>query len=150
MVPLIKLHKIFIFLGLIVVLSTPIFVSADTGAGIKPSSFFYFLDIASEKVSLFFTFDERSKAEKVLSYVDERISELKEVALEDKPLALEAALKNYNKHVDSAITHAKKVGDAGETEDLLGSLYENTQNHSCSSLFIYAFLHACALVRMAY
>ena len=46
-------------------------------SGIKPDSFFYFLDTFSERIGLFFSFGAERKVEKALKYAGEKLAEAK-------------------------------------------------------------------------
>ncbi|MBI5401027.1 MAG: hypothetical protein HZB12_02855 [Candidatus Yonathbacteria bacterium] len=78
-----------------VALVAPMQVSAATNAGIKPRSFFYFLDTTFENVGLFFTFGSEGKAKKALEYADERLAEIEAVAEEKNPEAVKTAIASY-------------------------------------------------------
>ena len=107
----------------------PMQVSAATNAGIKPGSFFYFLDTASEKVSLFFTFSPEGKAQKALEYADERLSEIEAVAENKNPEAVKTATENYESNIALATEKSKEVKDKGRAETLLTSITDNASRN---------------------
>lgn len=96
------------FLLLVVLFVSPLPASADTKAGIKPSSFFYFFDITFEKIGLFFTFDSQKKAEKSLEYANERLAEVQAIGEKENPDAIRTAITNYENNVALA-TGDRKV-----------------------------------------
>jgi len=85
----------------------PIQVSAATSAGVKPGSFFYFFDTASEKINLFFTFSPEKKAQKALEYADERLAEAEESANENNSKAVEKAMIGYKEKISLATEKSK-------------------------------------------
>jgi hypothetical protein len=123
-----QLNKIFIA-AFIIILVMPAFVSANTSAGIKPTSIFYFLDTAAEKISLFFTFDSEKKARKALEYANERLAEAEESASENKPKGVEKAMEDYAKKISLATEKSKEVKDEKKTKELLNVVSENTAKH---------------------
>lgn len=119
--------KLFLVIVLTIILVMPIFVSAETKAGIVPSSIFYFLDIASERVSLFFTFDFEKKVQKTLKYSEERLAEIEEE--KGNPEAVEKIIKNYEYGLALAIKQSQKTKDKGKSEELLNTITEATKKH---------------------
>jgi len=107
----------------------PSFVLAETNAGIKPGSIFYFFDTSLEKVSMFFTFNSEKKAEKALEYAEERFAEAQEVADENKPDAVAKAMADYEKKILFATEKSKDLDDKEKTERLLNTISENTARH---------------------
>ncbi len=107
----------------------PVQVSASTNAGIKPNSFFYFFDTTFEKVGLFFTFDSEKKARKALEYADERLAEAEESANDNKPKAVEKAMKGYKKEISFATEKSKEIKDEKKIEELLNTVSESTARH---------------------
>ena len=103
--------------------------SAAANAGVKPGSFFYFFDTASENISLFFTFNPEQKAKKALAYADERLAEIEAIAEEKNPDAVKTALTNYESNVALATEKSKEVKDKGKAETLLTSIADNTSRN---------------------
>ena len=124
-----QFKRSFTALVLTVLLVVPIFVSAAPSAGIKPDSFFYFLDLAFERMSVVFTFNSAKKAQKVLSYAEERIAEVQVMAEEKKPRAIDRAMKKYKTQISDAIKNAEKVRVVDESQELLNLVRENTSMH---------------------
>lgn len=91
-----------LILPLMFVSFLPITALAETSAGIKPNSFFYFFDTAFEKVGLFLTFSSEKKVQKALEHADERLAEAKESANDNKPKAVEKAMEGYKKEISLA------------------------------------------------
>ena len=87
----------------------PTQVSAATNAGVKPGSFFYFLDTTFENISLFFTFNSENKAKKALEYADERLAEIEAVAEEKNPNAVKTAIANYESNITLATENQKRL-----------------------------------------
>jgi len=107
----------------------PVSASAETNAGIGPSSFFYFFDITLEKIGLFFTFSSEKKVQKALVYAEERLAEVEAVANENNPEAVAEAMANYQKNVALAITESKEIKNENKAEELLNTVSENTARH---------------------
>ena len=119
---------VLLVLPLIFVSFFPVSASAETEAGIKPSSFFYFFDTTFEKVGLFFTFNTEKKARKALEYANERLAEAKESANENKPKAVEKAMEGYKKEISFATEKSKELKDEKKSE-LLKTVSESTAKH---------------------
>ncbi len=124
-VPVAILH-LFIFS---VVLMLPISASAATTAGVKPGSFWYFFDTASEKIALFFTFNPENKAKKALEYADERLAEIEAIADEKNPGAVKVAITNYEDNVALATEKSREVKDKGQAENLLTAIEEKASKN---------------------
>jgi hypothetical protein len=107
----------------------PVSASAETNAGIGPNSFFYFFDTTFEKINLFFTFNSEKKAQKAVSYVEERIAEIEELDFEKKPNVASKAIKQYKKDISLVADKALSVNDNEKREKLLTIISENTKKH---------------------
>lgn len=107
----------------------PFSVSAAPSAGINPTSLFYFLDIASERVGLFFTFGSEKKARKALEYADERLAEAEVVAGDNNTEAVKTAITNYESSIAFAAEKSKDIGDEEKAEAVLSSIADNTSRH---------------------
>ena len=107
----------------------PVQVSAATGAGVKPGSFFYFFDTAFENVGLFFTFNSEQKAKRALEYADERLAEAEESANENNPKAIEKAMTGYKEEISFATEKSKELKDDERAEELLNIVSESTAKH---------------------
>jgi len=110
-------------------LTIPVFVSAETKAGLTPASPFYFFDAAFENVSLFFTFNPEKKAQKALKYADERLEEAKESASDNKLKAVEKAMEGYEKVISLATEKSKELKDDKKSEEILKTVSESTAKH---------------------
>lgn len=119
----------FVSLALSIFIVMPIFVLAAPSAGIKPSSYFYFMDLAAERISLFFTFNEEKKTQKALEYAEERIAEIEAVGLSSEPIAVEKAVEQYEKNITLAINSAQALKDADKKEKFLTIVSKNTSKH---------------------
>ncbi|MDP3726182.1 MAG: DUF5667 domain-containing protein [bacterium] len=115
-----------IFILMAVVMPTPIFAAE---AGIKPSSALYFLDVAFEKVELFFTFNPEATATKALEYADERLAEIQITGEEKDSNAVKAAIANYEGNIALAVEKTKEVTDKEKAEELLISIANNASKH---------------------
>ncbi len=124
-----KITVLLSVLLLAIVLVAPVSASADSGAGIKPDSFFYFFDTAFEKINLFFTFNPEKKAEKALGYAEERLAEAEESASENKPKAVEKAMRGYEEKISLATKESKEIKDTKKEEKLLNTISENAAKH---------------------
>lgn len=107
----------------------PIQVSAATSAGVKPGSFFYFLDAAFENIGFFFTFNPEKQAQKALEYADERLAEAEESANENNPKAVEKAMAGYEEEISLATEKSKGLKDEKRADELLNIVSENTAKH---------------------
>lgn len=123
------MSKKVIFAAIVVILIMPTLTWADTGAGIKPSSRFYFFDITSERLNLIFTFNTEKKANKALGHAEERLEEAKEEAESNKPKAVEKAMKNYESSISLATEESKGIKSESEAETLLNTISSNTSKH---------------------
>lgn len=117
------------FLILGILFASPVSVSAETKAGIKPGSFFYFFDTTFEKINLFFTFNPEKKAQKNLEYADERLAEAEAVAQEKNTDAVKTAVAGYESNIALAAEESSQIKDKGKTEELLNSIADNTSKH---------------------
>ncbi len=91
---------IFLVILLSILISFGIGVIAQDGielpkSGIKPDSFFYFLDTLWERIVLFFTFGTERKIEKALTYAGEKLAEAKVMVEKNDSKALKKAIKEY-------------------------------------------------------
>lgn len=91
------------------VLIVPNVTFAETGAGIRPNNFFYFLDIVLEKTSLFFTFNREEKVKKALMHAEERIAEIRESLEEGDVRAVAISLSGYENKIDSIAKNISKI-----------------------------------------
>lgn len=109
--------------------TAPMQASAATNAGVKPGSFFYFLDTTFENVGLFFTFNPEKKVQKALEYADERLAEIEVVAEEKNPDAVKTAIANYESNIALATEKSKEVKDKGRAETLFTSIADNSSRN---------------------
>lgn len=121
--------KTFIIAALIISTVMPFSVFAAPSAGIKPSSFFYFFDIASERISLFFTFNSEKKARKALEYADERLAEAEEVAGDKNTDAVKTAITNYESNIAFAAEKSRGIKEKEKAEALLTTISDSTSRH---------------------
>lgn len=117
------------FLVLMILFASSVSASAETKAGIKPSSFFYFFDTAFEKINLFLNFNPQKKAEKALEYANERLAEAEAVAQEKNTDAVKTAVAGYESNIASAAEESNQIKDKNKTEELLNLIADNTSKH---------------------
>jgi len=80
---------------------------------VNPGSALYFMDRVMERLSLAFTFNEEEKAAKQLVIAQERLQEMNEVLMENKPEFVDELIKSY----DYALEESKKIeGEVAETK----------------------------------
>jgi len=121
--------KTFIIVALVISVVMPFSVFAAPSAGIKPSSIFYFLDIAAERVGLFFTFNSEKKVRKALEYADERLAEVEAVAGDNNTEAVKTAITNYESSIALATEKSKNIGEKEKAEALLTTISDSTSRH---------------------
>lgn len=97
--------------------------------GLTPDSSFYFLDIVSEKINLFFTFNPVRKIQKSLSYAAERLAEMKIMASKNKYEAVETAITGYEEKLNIASEQVNRIKEDERANDALTSISENTIAH---------------------
>ncbi len=81
--------------------------------GTTPDSFFYFLDLAMEELSLAFTFNEEAKIRKELEFAEERLAEARAMALEGNIEAMKKAEENHEKLL---LNIKQKINETNQTE----------------------------------
>lgn len=116
-----------LFISLVFVFPTQ--SSAALNAGIKPGQFLYFLDTASERVALFFTFSPEKKAQKALEYADERLAEIEAIAEENDSVTIKKAVANYENSMTFATEKSKEVKDKTQAETLLTSITDSSSRN---------------------
>lgn len=95
--------------------------------GIKPDSFFYFLDTFGERIRLFFTFGAEKKVERALEYAGEKLSEAKVMVEKNNPKALKKAVKEYLYYLKIANQKLAKAKEKGKLVDLISEKNLNYQ-----------------------
>jgi S1-C subfamily serine protease len=105
----------------------PISASAETNAGIGPSSFFYPLDLLGEKISLFFTKDPYEKAKKSLLNADERIAEIQTSKNNSK--AIIKAGREYKNNITKSFASLENIKDLSQKAGFLTSFSNRNDNH---------------------
>ena len=124
-----KKSLIFLLTFILIVSINPAFASVKTvSAGIGPSSFFYFFDIAFEEINLFFTFDAEKKAETALEYADERIAELAEISKDKTPKVYTETVNRYQKQIAYAKYIATTIEQEEQKKDILDKISEKEKN----------------------
>lgn len=93
--------------------------------GILPTSPFYFLKTWSERVTLFFTFAEGQKAERLSKFAERRLSEAEAIADENPALAGAAA----GRYAATIAEAAKALPVSGEDKEALVSFKERSLRH---------------------
>ena len=98
-----------VFLAFLVSLSPFAVAQADTvPAGTTPDSFLYGLDVALDQIKLLLTFDNAEQARVGLSIARERLSEVREMALQNK---VEAMKRGQAEHRNSLAAVRASVSD---------------------------------------
>src|SRR3989339_880068 len=77
-------------------------MQSDIPAGIAPDSFWYWLDVASERARDFLTLSKEAKLNYVLGVANEKISEAQKMVQNDLPDATEEALAQYDYNIARA------------------------------------------------
>jgi hypothetical protein len=118
--------KFNILFGVLLVLSSfvvqPAFAQeAENGdPGITPDSFLYGLDVALDKINLLLTFDQTEKSKKGLEIAQERLLEVRAMALENKISAMERAANEHDNtlaQVESSVQELEKGNTTTELEE---------------------------------
>ncbi|MFQ5975481.1 MAG: DUF5667 domain-containing protein, partial [Candidatus Hydrothermarchaeales archaeon] len=86
--------------------------------GITPDSFLYRLDVALDEISLLMTFDKGAKAKKSLEIAEERLSEIKAMADENKLEAMEKGQKEHSKALEKTVSAIKDLDKDDPTEEI--------------------------------
>jgi len=87
--------------------------------GLTPASPFYFLDTFGENVSLLFTGSPEGKANKQLSYANEKLAEAKETAYRGNGKAARKAVDLYENYLNDATENLGKAKALGRDVDAL-------------------------------
>ncbi|MFQ5815279.1 MAG: DUF5667 domain-containing protein [Candidatus Hydrothermarchaeaceae archaeon] len=100
----------------------PVFAQeAENGdPGITPDSFLYGLDVVLDKVNLLLTFDQAEKSKKGLEIAEERLLEVRAMALENKVTAMERAANEHDSvlvQVESSIQDLERDNTTSELEE---------------------------------
>ena len=104
----------------LVLLSSPLILAQsddESGGGIGPDNIFWGLDKAFEKLGLALTFNDHSKALKVLEIVKERRLEAQSMIKKEKPEHAEKAMKEWKKNIDRAEKERKELEEKGKTAE---------------------------------
>ncbi len=98
-----------LFLLSLLFLPSPIFAQEETtNPSLLPGSRFYFLKDWSERISLFFTFDEEEKIEKRLLFAQERLDEIEALGENVDEETIEKLKARYEEHMIKAEEIAKR------------------------------------------
>ncbi len=99
-------------------------------AGLVPGNPLYVLDVMSEGVGNFFTFNDVSKAERYLSQASERLAEARELSDTDKPDKAVETTKKYEEKLVMAMEKAEKAkADGKDTDAVLQKIADATSKH---------------------
>ncbi len=91
-------------------------------AGTTPDSIFYGLDTALDKISLFFTFDDRAKAEKAIEIARERLFEIKVMIDNNKAVDAQKAgleFKDSMETVSSSVVRLERRNSTQEIREII-------------------------------
>jgi len=105
----------------------PIQAQSETEAGLTPTSPFYFIDIALEKLDLFFTASNERRVEKALFYAEEKIAEISLV--QDDAVSVDEATEHYKEYIDGAVKDSSDEPDEGLSNELLENVAYSTGVH---------------------
>lgn len=116
------MKKLFsVFVAMLMLLSVPA-IAQDTAQptttslpdpGTTPDSWLYFLDLAMENLALAMTFDTHARVEKELEIAEERLAEIRAMALEGD---VEAMAKAESKHGETMLKLQAEVKDVSDTD----------------------------------
>ena len=126
------------FLVLMALFASPVSASAETKAGIKPGSFFYFFDLLGEKISLFFTRDPYEKTKKNLLFADERIAEIK--ASGDNQKAKLKAADEFTKDIARSLESLDNIKEDSQKAGFLISFANREKEYSDTLVSLYTSL----------
>jgi hypothetical protein len=116
--------------SLIVFAGPTLAAEVETSPRLLPDSPFYFMKSWAESLSLFFTFDEKAKAEKLLEFSNERLREAKFLGLEGKVEENKKALERYQRQLNESLEKVQTLKEKGkEVEDLAVKITEATAKH---------------------
>lgn len=110
----------------------------DAPVGIRPDSPLYLVERLKERLTLFFTFGEKAKAEKLFRFAEERLAEAEAMATHKKPEVAEKVLKRYEEQLEQAEKHLAKAEEKGEkVEELKEKITENALRHQAILQSVY-------------
>ena len=106
--------------------------------GILPGNPFYFLDILSERIGIFFTFGDVKKAEKHLDIAAERLAEAQILAEQGKTKRAEKAAEKYQRRVDKALAKIEEARkDGKDTNRIFENIAEAMVKHQAVLAKVY-------------
>ncbi len=107
-------------------------------AGMLPNSPFYFLEILSEDIGSFFTFNEIKKSERALNLAEERLAEAEELAVLGSSDYIPKTMDKYEKQLEKALKKAEKAKKKGEnTDEVFTKIAESTVKHQTKLAEVY-------------
>lgn len=105
-------------------------VEVRVEAGMLPGNPFYFLEMLSERIGNFFTFNEIKKADRLFNLAEERLAEAEELADLGKSQRAEKATEKYEKYLAKALKKVEKAKEKGkDTDEVLVKIAEGTVKH---------------------
>ncbi|NQV93339.1 hypothetical protein HQ403_02470 [Candidatus Kaiserbacteria bacterium] len=117
---------IFLFAGVVQAQTEDILPNA----GMLPDSPFYFLERLTEGVTIFFTFGDKAKAERLFKQSEERLAEVQALVNKDKSEKAEKIIERYQEKIAKAIERAKRAREKNEdVDDILEHIAEATSRH---------------------
>lgn len=128
------MKKIFITLGLAVLLFVPLAVFAQesllSSPGMTPDSPFYILDLIGEKIGEFFAFSAEGKARHALASAEERLAEAEAMADKGKDDLAATARERYQERLNAALAKAAQAKEQGkDVEEVMALVAEATFRH---------------------
>lgn len=108
--------------------------TADTelpNPGMLPDSPLYFLERAAERMSIFFTFNNKAKAERLLRQSEERLAEIEVLLQREKVEKVKETAEHYQERVDEALERAGRARERNEEniDDVFERIAENAARH---------------------
>ena len=105
--------KLFPFIAAFLLVSIPVFAheeseegeTVEISAGVLPTSIFYSLDTFAERISLWTTFSQEEKVDKLFQNANERIAEIRELIEGSKASKAQKAAKLQAEAISGSIIH---------------------------------------------
>ncbi|MBD3262975.1 hypothetical protein GF374_01180 [Candidatus Woesearchaeota archaeon] len=99
-------------------------------AGAAKDSPFYFADRAMERLRLKITKDDIKKARLHMKFAEERLSEAKKLAEQNKPELSDETIADYEKHLENAANKIEKAKkDGKDIDEITNNIKEKTSKH---------------------
>jgi len=86
--------------------------------GITPDSFLYGLDVALDKIDMLLTFDQAKKSKKGLKIAQERLQEVREMAIKNKLEAMGRAQREHDDVLETVMVSVANIEKENSTEEI--------------------------------